>query len=114
MIGKFEANKDLVQEMTASGARHVGNIASIIAGTVQDVTREVGEWVTDAIEMNEAAAVARRDAADPVATDAPTEDSATATPTEDAVADANGDAAASIVDVETVDVDDNDRGRDRS
>jgi hypothetical protein len=62
MIGKFESNKDLIQELTTSGARHVGNIASIITGTVQEVTREIGEWITDAIEMNEAAAAARRDA----------------------------------------------------
>ncbi|MBP2194257.1 hypothetical protein [Nocardia goodfellowii] len=48
--------------MTASGARHVGNIASIITGTVAEVTREIGDWITDAIEMNEAAAAARRDA----------------------------------------------------
>ncbi|MFG1792579.1 hypothetical protein [Nocardia sp. NPDC049149] len=48
--------------MTSSGAKRVGNIASIITGTVQEVTREIGEWITDAIEMNEAAAAARRDA----------------------------------------------------
>ncbi|WP_431962545.1 hypothetical protein [Nocardia sp. bgisy134] len=63
MIGKFESNKDLIQELTASGAKHVGNIATIITGTVQEVTREIGEWITDAIEMNEAAAAARKDAA---------------------------------------------------
>lgn len=63
MIGKFEANKDLIQELTSSGARRVGNIAGIITGTVAEVTREVGEWITDAIEMNEAAAAARRDSA---------------------------------------------------
>lgn len=62
MIGKFEANKDLIQELTSSGARHVGNIATIITGTVAEVTREIGEWITDAIEMNEAAGAARRDA----------------------------------------------------
>ncbi|RDI63710.1 hypothetical protein [Nocardia pseudobrasiliensis] len=68
MIGKFESNKDLIQELTSSGARHVGNIANIITGTVAEVTREIGEWVTDAIEMREAAAAARRDqeAAEPV------------------------------------------------
>ncbi|TLF73622.1 hypothetical protein [Nocardia cyriacigeorgica] len=71
MIGKFEANKDLIQELTSSGARHVGNIATIITGTVQEVTREIGEWITDAIEMNEAAAAAKRDAAaGPVEADA--------------------------------------------
>lgn len=67
MIGKFEANKDLIQELTTSGARRIGNIAGIITGTVQEVTREIGEWVTDAIEMNEAAAAARRDAAEAAA-----------------------------------------------
>uniref|UniRef100_UPI002455DC24 hypothetical protein n=1 Tax=Nocardia farcinica TaxID=37329 RepID=UPI002455DC24 len=63
MIGKFESNKDLIQELTSSGAKHIGNIATIITGTVAEVTREIGEWITDAIEMNEAAAAARRDAA---------------------------------------------------
>ncbi|WP_239476611.1 hypothetical protein [Nocardia arizonensis] len=53
----------MIQELTSSGARHVGNIAAIITGTVAEVTREIGEWITDAIEMNEAAAAARRDAA---------------------------------------------------
>lgn len=62
MIGKFESNKDLIQEMTSSGAKHVGNIAGIITGTVAEVTREIGEWITDTIEMREAAAAARRDA----------------------------------------------------
>lgn len=69
MIGKFEANKDLIQELTTSGARRIGNIAGIITGTVQEVTREIGEWITDAIEMNEAAAAARRDAAAQAATE---------------------------------------------
>ncbi|OBA60113.1 hypothetical protein A5780_20780 [Nocardia sp. 852002-20019_SCH5090214] len=61
MIGKFESNKDLIQELTSSGARHVGNIATIITGTVSEVTREIGDWITDAIEMREAAAAAHRD-----------------------------------------------------
>ncbi|MFF2557457.1 hypothetical protein ACFVUS_41105 [Nocardia sp. NPDC058058] len=63
MIGKFESNKDLIQELTSSGARHVGNIASIITGTVAEVTKEIGDWITDAIEMREAAAAAAQDAA---------------------------------------------------
>lgn len=62
MVGKFESNKDLVQELTSSGAQRVGNIAAIITGTVSAVAREIGEFITDAIEMNEAAAAARRDA----------------------------------------------------
>ncbi|GAA5065583.1 hypothetical protein [Nocardia callitridis] len=63
MIGKFESNKDRIQELTSTGAKRVGNIASIITGTVAEVTREIGEWVTDVIEMNEAAEAARKDAA---------------------------------------------------
>ena len=63
MIGRFESNKDLIQELTSSGARRVGNIAGIITGTVVEVSREIGEFITDAIEMNEAAAAAKRDAA---------------------------------------------------
>ncbi|WP_240505238.1 hypothetical protein [Nocardia mangyaensis] len=62
MVGKFESNKDLVQELTSSGAQRVGNIAAIITGTVSSVAREIGEFITDVIEMNEAAAAARRDA----------------------------------------------------
>ncbi|MQY26363.1 hypothetical protein [Nocardia aurantia] len=61
MFGKFERNKDLIQELTSSGARRIGNIATIITGTVAEVTREIGEWVTDAIEMREAAAAAEAD-----------------------------------------------------
>ncbi|MGW0181405.1 hypothetical protein [Nocardia sp. NPDC003345] len=76
MIGKFEANKDLIQELTSSGARRVGNIAGIITGTVAEVTREIGEWITDAIEMNEAAAAARRDAAESRESDSPLPDDA--------------------------------------
>ncbi|MFD6400116.1 hypothetical protein [Nocardia sp. NPDC060249] len=63
MVGKFESNKDLVQELTSSGAQRVGKIAMLITGTVAEVAREIGEFVTDAIEMREAAAAARRDAA---------------------------------------------------
>ncbi|MRH89287.1 hypothetical protein GFY24_17835 [Nocardia sp. SYP-A9097] len=62
MISKFESNKDLIQELTSSGARHVGAIASIITGTVAEVTKEIGDWITDAIEMREAAAAAQQDA----------------------------------------------------
>ncbi|MFD3747325.1 hypothetical protein [Nocardia sp. NPDC058633] len=62
MVGKFESNKDLVQELTSSGAHRVGNIVGLITGTVAGVAREIGEFITDAIEMKEAAAAARRDA----------------------------------------------------
>ncbi|GGK64731.1 hypothetical protein [Nocardia camponoti] len=64
MVGKFESNKDLVQELTTSGAKRVGAIATLITQVVADVTREIGEFVTDVIEMREAAVAARRDAAE--------------------------------------------------
>lgn len=66
MVGRFERNKDTVQEMTESAATHVGAIAGIITGAVRDVTREIGEWITDGIEMREAARKARDDADGPV------------------------------------------------
>ncbi len=62
VVGKFERNKDTVQELTESAANHVGKIAVIIAGAVRDVTREIGDWVSDGIEMREAAKKARDDA----------------------------------------------------
>lgn len=68
MVGKFESNKDVVQDLTESGAQHVGNIAAIVAGAVKDVavavkdvTRELGEWISDGVEMVEAARAARAD-----------------------------------------------------
>ncbi|MEU5843846.1 hypothetical protein [Rhodococcus sp. NPDC047139] len=61
MVGRFERNKDAIQEVTESAATRVGAIAGIIATAVRDVTREVGELITDAIEMREAARAARND-----------------------------------------------------
>jgi hypothetical protein len=61
MVGKFERNKDVIQEVTESTATHVGAIASIIAGAVRDVTREIGDLITEGIEMREASRKARND-----------------------------------------------------
>lgn len=61
MVGKFERNKDTVQELTESAATHVGRIAVIIATAVRDVTREIGDLVTDGIEMREASRRAQSD-----------------------------------------------------
>ncbi len=66
MVSKFERRKDTVQEITESGAEHVGRIAMIIAGAVRDVTREIGDWISDGIEMREAAVRAREDDRDQV------------------------------------------------
>ncbi|NNH73618.1 hypothetical protein HLB23_27835 [Nocardia uniformis] len=106
MIGKFESNKDLIQELTASGARHVGNIANIITGTVAEVTREIGDWVTDAIEMREAAAAAAADAAaqreaDAVAAESDDEPEAVV-PQDVPVSDAVDEQTAEFIDAEVV------------
>lgn len=61
MVGKFERRKDTVQELTESAATHVGHIATIIAGAVRDVTREICDLVSYGIEMREAAKKARED-----------------------------------------------------
>lgn len=61
MVGQFERNKDTVQEITESTARHVGNIAQIIGDAVVRIAREVGDTISDAIEMREAAQRAAKD-----------------------------------------------------
>ncbi|RMI32731.1 hypothetical protein [Nocardia stercoris] len=63
MVGKFESNKDLVQELTSTGAKRVGAIATLITNVVADVAKEIGEFATDVIEMREAARAAQRDRA---------------------------------------------------
>ena len=61
MVSRFERNKDTAQEMIESTAHRVGRIASIITGAVIDVTREIGDLISDGIEMREAAKKARDD-----------------------------------------------------
>ncbi|SFI89697.1 hypothetical protein [Amycolatopsis sacchari] len=61
MVGQFERGKDTVQVLTESAATHVGRIATIVTGAVRDVAREAGEWLTEVIEMREAAQRARKD-----------------------------------------------------
>ncbi|SFB59299.1 hypothetical protein SAMN05216266_12365 [Amycolatopsis marina] len=61
MVGRFESQKDTVQELTESAATHIGNIATIVTGAVRDVARETGDWLTDLIEMREAAQRAQAD-----------------------------------------------------
>ncbi|WP_250324295.1 hypothetical protein [Williamsia sp. CHRR-6] len=61
MVGRFERNKDLLQEVVESTAAHVGRIATIITGAVVDVTREIGDLISDGVEMREAAKKAQLD-----------------------------------------------------
>ncbi len=61
MVSKFEARKDMAQEAAESVAVRVGRIATIITGCVRDVTREIGDMITDGLEMRDAAKRARED-----------------------------------------------------
>ncbi|WP_182346303.1 hypothetical protein [Tomitella gaofuii] len=61
MVGKFESRKDIAQELTESTAVRVGRIATIITTCVRDVAREVGDMLTDGLELRDAARRARED-----------------------------------------------------
>lgn len=61
-MSDFERNKDQIQAGVQAGASLVGRIAVIITDAVGSIAREVGDFVTDSIEMREAARLARRDA----------------------------------------------------
>jgi hypothetical protein len=60
-LDDLETQKDTVQVAVESAFKHVGQIASIIAGAGRDVTREIGDWATDVFEMRDAARRARED-----------------------------------------------------
>jgi hypothetical protein len=61
MVSEAESAKDTVQVVTESAAEHIGKIATIVTTAVKDIAREVGEWVSDVIEMREASQRARED-----------------------------------------------------
>jgi hypothetical protein len=61
MVDRFEIGKDTVQVLAESAAGHAGRIATIVSGAVREVTREVGDWASDVLEMRDAAARARAD-----------------------------------------------------
>jgi hypothetical protein len=56
-----ETGKDTIQVAVESAFQHAGQIAGIIAGAGQAVTRELGDWATEVLEMREAARRARAD-----------------------------------------------------
>lgn len=61
MVGQFGNGMDVFQEVTESATGHISNIAGIVTSAVRDVARETGDWVTDLVEMPEAAARANAD-----------------------------------------------------
>lgn len=62
-MSEFERRKDQIQEVVQSGAALVGRVAVIITDAIGAIAREVGDFVSDGIEMQEAARAARRDQA---------------------------------------------------
>ncbi|MDX2356726.1 hypothetical protein [Dietzia sp. PP-33] len=60
-MGDFERNKDQVQAGVQAGASLVGRITVIITDAIGSIAKEVGDFVTDGIEMREAARAARLD-----------------------------------------------------
>lgn len=62
-MSEFERRKDQIQEGVQSGAALVGRVAVIITDAISAIAREVGDFVSDGIEMQEAARAARRDQA---------------------------------------------------
>ncbi|MGL4305835.1 MAG: hypothetical protein ACRCSF_06740 [Mycobacteriaceae bacterium] len=61
MVENYERHKDALQEVAESTAAHVGKIAVIIAEAVQQVTREIGDLITDSFEVVEASRKAKQD-----------------------------------------------------
>ncbi len=55
MVDRFEIGKDTVQVLAESAASHAGRIATIVSGAVREVTRDVGDWASDVLEMRDAA-----------------------------------------------------------
>jgi len=61
MVSEAESAKDTLQVVTESAAEHVGKIATIVTNAVRDIARELGDWMTDVIEMREASQRAKDD-----------------------------------------------------
>lgn len=61
MVSEAESTKDTLQVVAESAADHVGKIATIVTTAVRDIARELGDWMSDVIEMREASQRARED-----------------------------------------------------
>ena len=60
-MSDFERNKDQIQAGVQAGASLVGRITVIITDAIGSIAREVGDFVTEGIEMREAARAERLD-----------------------------------------------------
>ena len=54
-------NKDQVQAGVPAGASLVGRIAGRVTDAVGSIAKEIGDFVTEGIEMREAARISRRE-----------------------------------------------------
>ena len=70
-MSDFERNKDQVQAGVQAGASLVGRIAVIITDAVGSIAKEIGDFVTEGIEMREAARISRREEQQRIADDPP-------------------------------------------
>lgn len=61
MLGDLEIRKDALQATVESTFTHVGRIMAIIVEAGVGVTRELGDWATEGLEMREATRRARVD-----------------------------------------------------
>lgn len=68
-MSDFERNKDQVQAGVQAGASLVGRIAVIITDAIGSIAREVGDFVSEGIEMREAARISRREERQRIADD---------------------------------------------
>lgn len=50
MVGTIESGKDTTQQMVESTVLHVGNVATIITGTIADTVHEIGAFLSESIE----------------------------------------------------------------
>lgn len=60
-MSDFERRKDQAQEAISSTAGLVGRLTVIATEAVGSAAREVGDWISDGIEMREAAKLSRED-----------------------------------------------------
>lgn len=66
MVGPFERNVNIIQEVLDSTATHGGRIASIVGTAVRDIIREVNELISEGFELVDGNRHADADEADVV------------------------------------------------
>lgn len=61
MVNDGQSARDTIQVVTETAADHLGKIATIVSTAIRDIATELGDWVTDVVEMRDAAERARND-----------------------------------------------------